>query len=260
MQSRFGLLVRKAFTLIELLVVIAIIAILAALLLPALGKSKDLSRTITCASNLKQVGLLLHSYADSFNGHLPAVVVGSFTVDGVTYSSPWHWTGALYEAGLLTPGKSTTVAGTTIENCYAYSPADYFPFMRCPSEDRKALGFWVNGRGCHYGMNSILAYYVTKKNDQRCRHYYIPMTKLDKPSERCLGVDSYFFEEGWLIVGRGVVGASDPRGYIQYRHNTKAEPAGTANCFGNANILFVDGHVAGNRFNEVTNDRMMGWE
>ncbi len=68
------------FTLIELLVVIAIIAILAALLLPALKQAKDMAKVAGCLSNIKQVYLLMSSYAEDNNDWLPG---NSFT------SSPW---------------------------------------------------------------------------------------------------------------------------------------------------------------------------
>jgi prepilin-type N-terminal cleavage/methylation domain-containing protein len=56
---------RPAFTLIELLVVISVIAVLIALLLPALGKSRDASRTTYCLANLRSIGQGLTSYADT---------------------------------------------------------------------------------------------------------------------------------------------------------------------------------------------------
>ena len=61
----------KFFTLVELLVVIAIIAILAALLLPALGKARSMASSIACAGNLKQIGLLLSMYAQQNNDFVP---------------------------------------------------------------------------------------------------------------------------------------------------------------------------------------------
>ncbi len=85
---------KGGFTLIELLVVIAIIAILAAMLLPALEKARENARKAVCISNLKQLMLGIHMYLNDYDEYYPYLYYDHSPLAGTTFRA--CWTGLLW--------------------------------------------------------------------------------------------------------------------------------------------------------------------
>jgi prepilin-type N-terminal cleavage/methylation domain-containing protein/prepilin-type processing-associated H-X9-DG protein len=143
---------RRGFTLVELLVVIAIIGILIALLLPAVQAAREAARRTQCTNNLKQIGIALHAYTDTF---------GRFPINGIFAEyNTWTTKGAsrvrlfpyMEEAPLWQLLNFTTINGLeqTI-NPMTGQPLEksVLPEWMCPSFDGPVRD--VNGNGhCNY--------------------------------------------------------------------------------------------------------------
>ena len=136
---------KKQFTLIELLVVIAIIAILAAILMPALSSARERGKQSTCISNMKTLGSALTSYADDQVTYPWPAVVGTWNMPGETgakYNTTWCLlTG--YRAGTVKYGTSYIEPFTN-----GKTKAGKQPQMQCPSHDGQTNG--AGSKVAHY--------------------------------------------------------------------------------------------------------------
>lgn len=154
---------RAAFTLIELLVVIAIIAVLMGMLLPAIQKVREAANRVTCANNLRQLGIAAHNYHDG-NGRFP---YGWYRPSGTDRSTLFIRLLAQIDQDNLRAAIGPTTNWGTIEPLVGGPHATVMKVLDCPSDFLPTPPLQPNGRYAltSYGGNGGSQVRPTERSD-----------------------------------------------------------------------------------------------
>jgi len=224
---RYGGAAARAFTLVELLVVVAILALLLTMLMPTLGRAKELSRAVLCRTKMQAIGRGVVLYGEDFDGALH----WRHKVHGEELNHVWYWADALAPYADPTamspkiPG-SVSVGVQPASGQYSRGWVVYSKLWDCPSQE--------NRNHYEYCMNYLYSYFMRgQEYTPRLRY----LSEFTAPSRLC-----HFMDTGAPDSGPEVDWVE--RGFNPARIVATTALAYYAPHLETSNVWWFDGHVS----------------